>query len=110
MTQIREKTLKMLEKLPDDKLIYVFNILQNIEAFSQSDKIQDLPSREGAFATLMKYSRSLPEDFEDCLQMKCAMEVGAEYIITRNLPDFVNSEIPVIEGLETVGYNIKERF
>lgn len=37
------------------------------------------------------------EDFEDCLQMECAMEVGAEYIITRNLPDFVNSEIPVIE-------------
>ena len=37
------------------------------------------------------------EDFEDCLQMECAMEVGAEYIITRNLPDFVNSEIPAIE-------------
>lgn len=37
------------------------------------------------------------EDFEDCLQMECAVEIGAEYIITRNLPDFVNSEIPAIE-------------
>ena len=37
------------------------------------------------------------EDFEDCLQMECAVGIGAEYIITRNLPDFVNSEIPAIE-------------
>lgn len=37
------------------------------------------------------------EDFEDCLQMECAVEIGAEYIITRNLPDFVNSKIPAIE-------------
>ena len=74
MTQIREKTLKMLEKLPDDKLVYVFNILQNIEAFSQSDKIQNLPSREDAFATLMKYSRSLPEDFDYKAELEAARE------------------------------------
>lgn len=74
MTQIREKTLKMLEKLPDDKLIYVFNILQNIEAFSQSDKIQYLPSREDAFETLMKYSRSLPEDFDYKAELEAARE------------------------------------
>lgn len=74
MTQIREKTLKMLEKLPDDKLIYVFNILQNIEAFSQSDEIQDLPSRDDAFATLMKYSRSLPEDFDYKAELEAARE------------------------------------
>ena len=74
MTQIREKTLKMLEKLPDDKLVYVFNILQNIEAFSQSDKIQNLPLREDAFATLMKYSRSLPEDFDYKAELEAARE------------------------------------
>lgn len=33
------------------------------------------------------------EDFEDCLQDKCAKEVGAEYIITINEKDFCNSEI-----------------
>lgn len=37
------------------------------------------------------------EDFEDCLQMECALEIGAEYIITRNCPDFAGSEIPAIE-------------
>lgn len=35
-------------------------------------------------------------DFEDCLQDKCAKEVGADYIITCNLKDFALSEIPAI--------------
>ena len=35
-------------------------------------------------------------DFEDCVQMKCAKTVNADYIITRNANDFVNSEVPVI--------------
>lgn len=74
MTQIREKTLKMLEKLPDEKIIYVYNILQNIEALSQSEKIQDLPSRDDAFTTLMKYSRSLPEDFDYKAELEAARE------------------------------------
>ena len=37
------------------------------------------------------------DDFEDCRQMECALEIGAEYIITRNCPDFSGSEIPAIE-------------
>ncbi len=46
------------------------------------------------------------KDFEDCLQDKCAESVGAGYIITRNIADFVNSKIPAIspekflQGLE----------
>ena len=36
MTRIREKTLAMIEKLPDDKIVYIFNILQNIEALSNN--------------------------------------------------------------------------
>lgn len=36
-------------------------------------------------------------DFEDCLQFECAKEVNADYIITRNPSDFINSSIKVIE-------------
>lgn len=36
------------------------------------------------------------EDFEDCLQDKCAKEAGADYIVTINEKDFCNSEIPAI--------------
>lgn len=35
-------------------------------------------------------------DFEDCLQNKCAKYVGADYIITCNVKDFKNSEVPAI--------------
>ena len=39
-------------------------------------------------------------DFEDCLQDKCAKEVGADYIITCNTRDFENSEIPATNPKE----------
>jgi len=35
-------------------------------------------------------------DFEDCLQDKCAKDVDADYIITCNINDFKNSDIPAI--------------
>lgn len=36
------------------------------------------------------------EDFEDCLQDKCAKEAGADYIITVNEKDFSHSETPAL--------------
>ena len=36
------------------------------------------------------------KDVEDCLQTECAIECNAEYIITRNVKDFEQSEIPPI--------------
>jgi predicted nucleic acid-binding protein len=35
-------------------------------------------------------------DIEDCLQAECAAAVAADYIITRNLDDFMNSSIPAL--------------
>lgn len=47
-------------------------------------------------------------DFEDCLQDKCAKEVGADYIITVNEKDFTHSEIEAINPSEFLG-KIKEK-
>lgn len=74
MTQIRAKTLQLLESLSDEKLIYVFNILQNLEAFSRSEEIQDEKTSNDAFSTLMKYSKSLPEDFDYKAELEAARE------------------------------------
>ncbi len=74
MTQIRAKTLEMIEKLPDEKMIYVFNILQNIEAFSQSREREDVVPSEDAFSTLMKYNKTLPEDFDYVAELERARE------------------------------------
>jgi predicted nucleic acid-binding protein len=42
------------------------------------------------------------DDFEDCLQLECAKAVGAEYIVTRNPVDYVNSDIPIISPHELI--------
>ena len=39
-------------------------------------------------------------DFEDCLQDKCAKEVGADYIITCNGKDFENAEVAAVNPKE----------
>ena len=35
-------------------------------------------------------------DLEDCLQAECAASVGADYIVTRNTKDFINSPVAAI--------------
>lgn len=50
------------------------------------------------------------QDFEDCLQDRCAKSVNAQYIITRNIDDYINSEIPAIcpeNFLEILNYQRK---
>jgi len=39
-------------------------------------------------------------ELEDCLQEECAKEFYADYIITRNIKDFINSSIEAIEPHE----------
>ena len=41
-------------------------------------------------------------DFEDCLQEKCALEVGADYIVTNNVKDFSASQIPAVTPAEMI--------
>jgi predicted nucleic-acid-binding protein len=36
------------------------------------------------------------DDIEDYLQAECAVSIGADYIVTRNMDDFTNSPIPAI--------------
>ena len=40
------------------------------------------------------------KDFEDCLQVECAIAVKADYIITRDKNDFAESEIPCVTPAE----------
>lgn len=42
-------------------------------------------------------SKSEDRDFEDALQIQCAIEHGADYIVTRNTKHFWGSPVPYIE-------------
>ena len=81
MTQIKKKTLEMIERLPDDKVVYVFNILQNIEAFSTSQPIDEIKEAQEAFETLMKFQGTLPEDFDYKTELERARDekFGSSY-------------------------------
>jgi len=41
-------------------------------------------------------------DFEDCLQVECAKDFGADFIVTRNAKDFQGSAVPVTEPLNFI--------
>ena len=41
-------------------------------------------------------------DFEDCLQVECAEDFEADFIITRNIKDFQNSAVAAIEPAEFI--------
>ena len=45
------------------------------------------------------------KDFEDCLQDKYAKDVGADYIITCNVKDYINSEVEAITPSEFIKNN-----
>lgn len=39
-------------------------------------------------------------DYEDALQMVCAVRIKADFIITRNIRDFIDSKVPAIKPSE----------
>ena len=48
-------------------------------------------------------------DFEDCLQEKCAVTAGADYIVTGNIKDFKTSSIPAVTPAEILKILVRGR-
>ncbi len=84
MTRIKEKVVEMIQRMPDDDMFYVINILQNLEEMTARKDTE----KEQAMAAL---DNDKFIDFEDCLQEQCAVEEVADYIVTRNPDDFIES-------------------
>jgi predicted nucleic acid-binding protein len=95
-------------------LINAFYILRNDFAFAERKAIV---RSFCYFVTICNVSgdmvvRALEDtsfsDFEDCVQMQCAISVNADFIITRNTKDFANSRIKAITPAEFLDI-IKEK-
>lgn len=52
MTLIKERAIKMIERMPEDNMLYVMNILQNLEAMS-ADKEKDRQRARTALAEIL---------------------------------------------------------
>lgn len=62
MTQMKERAVALIERIPDDNMFYVLNILENIEEMS-SNKSEDKKQAMEALQNILKFSGRLPADF-----------------------------------------------
>ena len=66
MTQLREQAIEMIKEIPEDKIIYVVNILKNVRDLSeQPKKDQTLENdRQILREQLEQYRGRLPKEFD----------------------------------------------
>lgn len=63
MTQMKERAVELIQRMPDDNMFYVINILQNLEAMTV-DKAADKEQAMEAFQDILKFRGRLPKDFD----------------------------------------------
>ena len=70
----------------------ISGVLQKLSAIFE---IEDMRAED------LKRAAALPlSDFEDALQSVCAQRIKANYIVTRNIKDFLNSKIMAVKPSE----------
>lgn len=77
----------VLSKMLSDHL-YIHTLL---EKFLSTVELVDVTKREIFNALKMRST-----DFEDMVQSECAASCGADYIVTRNERDFINSKVKTV--------------
>ena len=68
---------------------------QVIDQLSLLFSIEDLKAED-----LKKAAAMQPRDYEDALQMVCASRIKADFIVTRNIKDFLISKVPAVTPSE----------
>lgn len=63
MTLIKERAVEMIQRMPEDNMVYVINILQSLEAMSV-DKENDKKKAQMALMDILSMEKRLPEDFD----------------------------------------------
>lgn len=63
----------MLDRISDENMIYVINILQNIEALS-SNKAMGLEKSQAAFQNIIRMEKRLPSDFDADAELQKSRE------------------------------------
>ena len=73
MTHMKERAVELIERIPDDNMFYVINILQNLEEMS-SDKTVEKKQAMEALEGVLKFSGRLSEDFDADKELELARE------------------------------------
>lgn len=78
MTVIKEQAIEMIKKLPDDKVIYVVNILEGLEGLYSSNEEQALSKSQMAYQALQHLRRRGTEDVDYKSELTEALEENYE--------------------------------
>ncbi len=73
MTLLKKKAVEMIERIPDENMSYVINILQNLEAMSVG-KTADMERAAAGLQNILKMETRLPEDFDPDKELREARE------------------------------------
>ena len=63
MTLMKEKAVEMIQRMPEDNMLYVINILQNLEKMSE-DKEKRKRKAQSALLAILNMEKRLPENFD----------------------------------------------
>lgn len=63
MTQIKERAVEMIQRMPEENMFYVINILQNLEAMS-ADREKDRQRAKAALEDILSMEKRLPVNFD----------------------------------------------
>ncbi len=63
MTRIKEKAVEMIQRMPDDDMFYVINILQSLEEMT-AKKDTEREQAITAYQDILKLKGRLPQDFD----------------------------------------------
>ena len=73
MTLMKERAIQMIQRMPEDNMLYVINILQNLEAMS-TNKEKDRKDAKSALAEILSMEKRLPDDFDPKKELQEARE------------------------------------
>ena len=73
MTLMTERAIRMIQRMPEDNMLYVINILQNLEAMS-TNKEKDRENAKSALADILSMEKRLPDDFDPKKELREARE------------------------------------
>lgn len=76
MTQIKEKAVEMLQELPDDKVVYVIDILKGLMGLYGDAKVDtnDLTEPQMALERLKKYRGRVSANIDEKAELAKARE------------------------------------
>lgn len=73
MTMMKERAVEIIQRIPEDNMLYVINFLQSLEEMS-FNKEKDKEKAKKALVNILNMDKRLPDDFDYKKELQEARE------------------------------------